>query len=510
LYVQHSHDRSNNTNDIFNHTDAQDIVRHFRSGLQVIQHYMAVASEKDKNHYAEFYNQFLLTKALITHHIILDTNCHAVPLNPAAFPKDFHEVIGTRLPNELYYLISQGIVSPTPINSLITGVILEPPPLADTQEYRNNIAWLAPMRSIAISLLSTCLNDHHQRKPVNVVSWYTSEQQALERSTIKLTDNLCWQFTDADVQKNLKQQKAQNVDAQFCLGWKPSATVCTTLSKITTAEQLRAFVMLKSLDLLDYFNKRPNSTQYDLNQYGKALQKAKIYPDQSMVVLELLRHQLLSNKAFTPVFKRYTASAKSSKKNKFESELTLILRVVSLVPMQLKPNQVWAATAGVNNDLMSFNSIVKSTYRSLRQIYESLIIALFLQGYIGNDLAPELIRLSAKLPFFQEANTAMGVVSRYLLETPVDDLDVDQIAKKFNSCVDVVIDFRDFAMPFWNQVLAMVRILYSSGKTSSSSVDNKNGAAILEQFESADKFLQDRLGQISSFLMNATTTTTSK
>ena len=63
------------------------MVRHFRSGYQVVQHYLATSEPKDKLMYQEYTNQFLLTKALISHHIILDSNCAAVPIAAAGLPK---------------------------------------------------------------------------------------------------------------------------------------------------------------------------------------------------------------------------------------------------------------------------------------------------------------------------------------------------------------------------------------------------------------------------------------
>lgn len=138
----------------------------------------------------------------------------------------------------------------------------------------------------------------------------------------------------------------------------------------------------------------------------------------------------------------------------------------------------------------------------MRQIIDMLLAVLFLNGNCSPELLQDmsLAQFSLKLPFYHEANTAMGVVARHLLETSVEELNVEQVVKKFNSCVDCIGDFRNKAVPFWNQTVAMVRVLYS-GKTSS---DPNNGPTILEQFEAADKFLQDRLGQLSAFLAKGT------
>lgn len=256
---------------------------------------------------------------------------------------------------------------------------------------------------------------------------------------------------------------------------------------------MRSFLLLKTLDVLGYFTKTRSS--YDLNPYARALQRAKLYPDQAIIILELLRNQAMTTRRFSLVFKKYAASITAPvKKSKFQAELILIERVMSMVPMTFKFIQ-WGERAGVSQDLLCYNSIVKILYKSMRQVIEMLLAATFLEGHCDLELTQNLCltRLSIHLPFFQETNTAMGVVARYLLETPVDTLSVDQLPKKFTSCVDVLADFRDRAVPFWNQTVDMVRTLYGA----KSGLD-AYGASILEQFESADKFLQEKLESLST------------
>jgi hypothetical protein len=49
---------------------------------------------------------------------------------------DLHEIIGPRLPNEIFFLLSQGVVNQQVLNNLISGVLPEAPPLMDSEEYR--------------------------------------------------------------------------------------------------------------------------------------------------------------------------------------------------------------------------------------------------------------------------------------------------------------------------------------------------------------------------------------
>jgi hypothetical protein len=114
----------------------------------------------------EILTQFLMNKALITHHVYFGVDCNAVPNNTATLPKDFHDVIGTKLPNEIYYLLSQGVIVSTAINSLITGVVVEASPLADSQECRNIISLFSPVRAASFNLVTTYMNEYYQKKPI--------------------------------------------------------------------------------------------------------------------------------------------------------------------------------------------------------------------------------------------------------------------------------------------------------------------------------------------------------
>lgn len=429
--------------------------------------------------------------------MILETDGTTSHLNPITVPKDYNEVIGPKLPHDLYYLLSQAVISPQALSSLVHGAILETQPLADSQEYHTLISSLVSLRSISFNLLTTTLNEYYQRKPITVVYWPASDipNQELDRSLVKITDGLCWNLSDADVQKQVQARKASqdDIDFQFCINWKPPVSQALS-HKFTSVEQLRSFILLKTMDLLGYFTKMRSG--YELTPYAIALQKAKIYPEQSMVILELLRHQSITTKRFGLVFKKYVASVTAPvKKSKFQAELHLIERVMSMVPMKFKSIQ-WGERAGVSQDLLCYNSIVRIIYRSIRQVIEMLLAATFLEGHISLDLTCQnmaLTHLSMHLPFYQESNTAMGVAARYLLETPIDVLENESLAKKFTSCVDVLADFHERAVPFWNQTVDMVRTLYNA----KSGLDSY-GASILEHFESADKFLQERLAPLST------------
>lgn len=60
-----------------------------------------------QNNYKEL---FLRARASIEHHVIFDRQCKARPLS-STIPKDLPDIFGPRLPDALFYLLSQNVLS---------------------------------------------------------------------------------------------------------------------------------------------------------------------------------------------------------------------------------------------------------------------------------------------------------------------------------------------------------------------------------------------------------------
>ena len=102
------------------------------------------------------------SRNIIRHHVIFTTNCTCEPFNKHACPRylslprrphvssflftnavshfvrigcsDLHELISPRLPNELYFLLCQGGILPQVVNNLLSGALLEAPPLVPARQ----------------------------------------------------------------------------------------------------------------------------------------------------------------------------------------------------------------------------------------------------------------------------------------------------------------------------------------------------------------------------------------
>lgn len=111
----------------------------------------------------------------IKHHVITDHDGRVGPLDSETAPSDVHELIGQRLPEELYYYLSRGVLGSNIPNYLTSGQLTVPLPFGveDSDVYRHLTGdQLMPVREQAICLLSNCLHRFYQTKIISVRLWY--------------------------------------------------------------------------------------------------------------------------------------------------------------------------------------------------------------------------------------------------------------------------------------------------------------------------------------------------
>ena len=125
--------------------------------------------------YVDRYKKAIMT---LRHHVVLETNGKASPMDLSHAPGDVHEFVGQRLPEELYFYISKGILGPQVPNWLTSGeiVLSLPGGCADSEVYRRLMSdQLNTFRTQTLGLLSNSLNRYYQTKPITLKVWYDSD-----------------------------------------------------------------------------------------------------------------------------------------------------------------------------------------------------------------------------------------------------------------------------------------------------------------------------------------------
>ena len=105
--------------------------------------------------------------------IVLEVNNVVATLqHRESVPRDMHEVIGYRLPDEIYYLVSIGALAPAQLNMLLGGIAIDGPPLVDSEDYRRMLNELTHIRTVALAILTSELNEFFAQRKVITVRWY--------------------------------------------------------------------------------------------------------------------------------------------------------------------------------------------------------------------------------------------------------------------------------------------------------------------------------------------------
>lgn len=122
--------------------------------------------------YVDAYKRASMT---LRHHVFMDVDGKLCLMDPDHTSSDMHELIGQRLPEELHFYMSKGILGPEVPNFLTSGTIQVPLPLGfeDTEIYRQVAGdTVIPIKTQAIRLLSNSLHRFYQTKVIHVRTWY--------------------------------------------------------------------------------------------------------------------------------------------------------------------------------------------------------------------------------------------------------------------------------------------------------------------------------------------------
>lgn len=122
--------------------------------------------------YADRYKKAVMS---IKHHVIMEDSGIVTPLDISHAPGDVHEFMGQRLPEELSFYISRGILDPRVPNWLTSGevnIFLQPG--AEDSEYFRRLFGdqLVPLWTQSLTLLSNSLNRYYQVRAVTLKPWF--------------------------------------------------------------------------------------------------------------------------------------------------------------------------------------------------------------------------------------------------------------------------------------------------------------------------------------------------
>jgi len=158
-----------------------------RSGISVCLHYQ----DEPRFQRMNYLDKYRRTRLAVKHHPVLTIQGKIEPLDASHVPNDVHEFIGQRLPDEIYYYLSKGLIGPRVLNWRTSNEIIELPPLdgGDSDDYRRLVSQkLTPLRTSAICLLSYSLHRFYQHRDMALKCWFDSRHETRHTDVISMKD----------------------------------------------------------------------------------------------------------------------------------------------------------------------------------------------------------------------------------------------------------------------------------------------------------------------------------
>jgi len=169
-----------------------DMVKFYKTGHAAVNAFLEHPGVKQTS----YMDAFCRTRCMVKYSLILNSegsvtslplalsipggsHGHHNNITAADIPQDLHEVFTNRLPDEIFFYMSRGLIGPQVLVWLTTGQVIEPPPLdnGETHEYRRFIKEVITEgstgpRATALGLISNVLNNFWSNRRVTGSFWF--------------------------------------------------------------------------------------------------------------------------------------------------------------------------------------------------------------------------------------------------------------------------------------------------------------------------------------------------
>jgi hypothetical protein len=428
-----------------------DMVKYYKSGHMAVSafaEHQVVKSIQYPDHYAR-------TRSMIKYSLIISSEGTVMPLplvipnatthghpnhhphHPTAadIPSDLHEIFTNRLPDEIYFYLSRGLLGPQALVWLTTGQIIENPPLdnGETTEYRRFVKEVITdgqtgPRATALALISSVAHTFWTNRKVIGYFWFEQPsphgQKPIQHNspqTVQLAERVSgWNVTYAVVEEELRRQNSSTIDFALCLGATATERLAARTKGRSAAapaaalekkDEVVANVIWRFLELRGFLLNTHTHSPLARAMYT-AIKQARVndkFQDPLYLFLELVRAGVMHGHLWS---QRAFSGGPSFGTDDEKSCMLLVMRVLSIVPLNFKA-QPWSAP--LSRELLVFNSFIRSLTRALRTLLEvtSLNMLLRSDARRGRD---DLLDITLSLPFQTEVNTGFGVLAKVYLD----------------------------------------------------------------------------------------------
>ncbi|CAI7675586.1 unnamed protein product [Penicillium manginii] len=361
---------------------------------------------------------------IVKHHVYMDVDGRVGPMDQETTSSDMHELIGQRLPEELYFYLSKGMLGPDVPNFLTSGEVRISLPLGteDSEVYRQLVGdTLTPIRSQSICLLANSLHRFYQTKVIQIRPWF--DEKSDRNITLKNIPSVketiqAWKISNTQLPESVNKLQLPRGSLKYAI---QSASISDFTSKsfatketpaLSAQEDILANVIWRFLQLRGYVDDK-----HKLTVWGKCLEQAlsNVDPvdnleDAIFIAIEMIRMDLLN----TQQWFSHVSGGPMRGSEEDKSFNMLVSRVACIAKLQHKPI---GYSGPLSRQLLCYRSLISEVRSALRNLIEVVLASLFLSGDADRD-RNDWTEMAIKLPFLDDNDCGLGIAVR----TYLDDL----------------------------------------------------------------------------------------
>lgn len=386
-------------------------------------------------------------------------------------PGDQHSWIGRRLPDELYFYLSCGLIGPRALNWRTRVEVIETPPLdgGHSQAYKDLVRQkLKPLRAQGMALMTQSLHRYYQKQEVQVWCWW-HELDGESLGTADIADPSKgadkWLVKGSSLsQLQTNEDKVGPLAAALDMlsdSTKARSTVSTQspgTAQIHEIEEIRANIVWRFLQARGYVN-----SDHTLSAWGRALRTAIKHglenqdasstnaaelEEAVLMAFELIRLEILNKQTMFPAPPYSGAPQRGLDTDK--ANVSLISRVACLGFLQ---HQSIGYHGPLSRALLAYQQCTAAVRGALRDLLEVQACHMLISGAVDRTLPNRAYTdIAASLPFVAEPDIGLALMVKcYLDELSQQHDKRANLQKWFLYAVDIEAD-RERAWKIWGAV----------------------------------------------------------
>ncbi|KAF3037246.1 hypothetical protein E8E12_006634 [Didymella heteroderae] len=438
--------------------------------------YSVVVTNKDDPRNGDYVDRYQKARLAVKNHPILTVEGKVETLNSSQMPSDANQFLGQHLSDELHFLQSEGIINSRLLQWRTSCEIFEQPPIDGgmSPEYQKLVtSKITPLRTAALSLLSTPLHHWYRVKGLDQTCWFpdaaTGKPQKKEISMRGLPEYQAmaetWNVKEATFRDVVSSNEGSGPLGSAILALASDDFVAKTVAKkdtnnlLSTPDEVLYNSIWRFLAVREYVDAKHNLTPWGvvLWQTIASLDNAEL-EESAVLAVELLRLEDLNGDI--SMFPYNGAPMRGNAKDQHAN--MLISRVAALGTLQHKPI---GFTGPLSQHLLGYGSVVNLVRQTLRDLVEATTTNMFLTGCCDRKTSQK--SLITKLPFLLPNNCALGIGVKSYLDELTNDPDptsheskarvIETVSTRyFPQSVDFEHDLRT-AFSLWDAIFAGVK-----------------------------------------------------